>query len=322
MRPLAPMCLLLLVGCASHDEGPVARSAILLDSLEEAPRGRPIIATVNDVPVYQDCVVRQAQAHGLSPKAALDECIDFELLAQAADQAGYAGDSSVQEAGMQELVRTYLDKSYPMKGPGDLDHALVDTLWQRINVPRYNHPPLRDVVLCRIPLDATMGPESAEYKRADAFLRTLYRELKDRDDLVENDLFAACYERYEEAGVHDLKLNTTRLAPQTQHDSAWSAEVFAPNTKAGKVLPPLRDAAGFAFILITEAKDELVTSFEEAEPELREALYANPVYQAQRDQLFQAWYKPIAARYKIQRFPERLPANEPVVSLGESETSP
>ncbi len=107
-----------------------------------------------------------------------------------------------------------------------------------------------------------------------------------------------------------------------QHDAVWNLQIFASGTAAGRVLAPMHDARGFTFILITEAKGELVTAFEEAEPELRAALYSNPVYQGQRDQLFESWYKPIAARYKIQRFPERLPANEPIVSLGETEASP
>lgn len=322
MRAFLAMALVLFVGCGSdRSESAVAtQDPILLDSVEAAATGREVVAEVNSRPIYADCVVRQAEAHNLDRAAALQECIDFELLAQAADTPEYLEAPSVQEEAKQELVRAYLEARYRLQGPEDFDDELVRSLWERISVPRYNHPELRNIVFCKIPLTKEMGPQSAEYKTAQAFFAMLYQELGSRRDLEQNDLFAACYDRYEKFGVHDLKLSTFQLAPRPSHQESWREQVFA--GRAGQVLPPLVDDSGMTFILITEAKDALETSFEEAEPELREALYSVSVYQSQRNELFQSWFKGIAASYKIVRFPERLPASEPVVSAGDTRPAP
>jgi hypothetical protein len=60
---------------------------------------------VNGRAVHASCVAAQAQAHGLDAKAALDECIAFELLAQEAEARGLRGDVEVGEAWRRELVR-------------------------------------------------------------------------------------------------------------------------------------------------------------------------------------------------------------------------
>lgn len=322
MRLLGAIAVVALAGCGSEssESAVAAHDAILLDSLDPAAGDREVVAQVNGKPIYADCVAGQAQAHALDRAAALQECIDFELLAQAADAPKYLEDPAVQEAGKQQLVRAYLADRYALRGPADFGDELVRGLWERISVPRYNHPELRNIVFCKIPLTEEMGPRSPAYQTAKSFFAMLYEELGARDDLEQNDLFAACYDRYESYGVHDLTLSTFRLAPRQSHHEAWREPVFA--GQAGQVLPPIVDATGMTFILITEAKDALETSFEEAEPELREALYSVSVYQTQRNELFQSWFKDIAASYKIQRFPERVPAAEPVVSVGDTRPSP
>ena len=317
-RVITIACTLLLAataGCGS-DSRPAKRQAnpISLDSLEAHPKGRSTVATVNGTPIYADCVARQALAHQLSRHDALQECIDFELLAQAANQPHLLAHPDVQEEGKQELVRSFIDARYQIRGPSDIPADLVQRLWDKINVPRYNHPELRNIVLCHIPLDKNQGPQSREYKIGETFLRGLYNELKHKRDLVENDLFAACYERYEAAGVHDMKLTTFSLNPREGYDEKYQKAVFDGPERAGMVTAPFLTEEGWQFILITVVSDKLVTTFAEAEAELRQALFEEPVYEPKRQSLFDAWYMPLEEGKRITRSYDKLPTAQGLAS--------
>src|SRR5262245_24622681 len=61
------------------------------------------VATVNGKPVWGSCVTAQG-AHAASKQDALKQCIDFELMAQAADARGLATDPDVALATRTALV--------------------------------------------------------------------------------------------------------------------------------------------------------------------------------------------------------------------------
>lgn len=277
-----------------------------------------MVAMVNGRAVFASCVRIQAEAHAISRESALGECIDFELLAQAAEAAETATHPTithpdVQRVAKQELVRAFVEDRYNVRGPDDLPIDLVKRLWEQVQVPRYNHPELRNIVFCRVPLTAAQGPASDEYKVGLAFLQSVYEKLRDVRDIKKNDLFGECWEpHYIEAGVHKLKLNTFKMRPRTGYMEVFQESVFGPK-EAGRVVPPVYSQFGLDLILVTEVIPAKTTTFEEAEAELREALFLVPVYESSRDAVFEEWYAPFAKKRSISVYPKRIPESAPLL---------
>jgi hypothetical protein len=101
-----------------------------------------VVATVGGRPVWGSCVAEQAATHKLGKAAALDQCIAFELLAQAAEGRGLDRDREVVDAArtamVNQLVATAFDSVY--KTPGDLGEQfqqIVEKNKWRMHRPEY-----------------------------------------------------------------------------------------------------------------------------------------------------------------------------------------
>ena len=299
---------LILSSCGQRDKTPSQRTThnILLGDISPVPRGRSQVAQVNGVPIFDDCVVRQAKSSELTAQDALQECIDFELLAQEAQS--FVKDREVQERGKQELVRAFVTGTYPITSADDIPLEIVQKLW---NLPpirkRYQHPELRNIVFCRIP-PATGDAAADSDETGQAFLLNIYEKLKDRTGISEEDLFGECYPHYKDAGIADLELNTFHLYPRTQYGDQFRAQVFDGPLTAGMVLPLLQSRYGWDLILLTDLRPELNRSFADAEKELRDALFTKPIYESWRNTSFDDWASPFEAKHDVQRFVERIPA--------------
>lgn len=110
------------------------------------------VATVNGKPVWGSCVTAQA-AHATSKQDALKQCIDFELLAQAADARGLATDPEVAQATRTALVSQVVAFEYEDKyqKPADFGPAW-DSMVQR-NKLRFDHVEYRASAYVRINVD-------------------------------------------------------------------------------------------------------------------------------------------------------------------------
>lgn len=308
------MGLLALSACSSKPSTTPtsSKSRAPLENLVEDANDRAVVAKVNGVSVYADCVQRQAQAHHLSRAEALDECINFELLSQAANQPEYLLAPEVQQPASQELVRAFVEASFS----ADIPDKMVEALWRQ-NTRRYNRPELRDIVFCRIALPEGATADSAESKKASAFLMGLYNELKTRKELTKVDLFTACYGEpdapdteprpFQLAGIEKVELNYFRPTPRAGYTADFHKTVFDGPQVAGMVTPPLLTRHGWDLILIKEILPAISTEFAKAEPELRKALTEEPVYEAQRAAIFYEWYAPLEAKHIVKRSFERLP---------------
>ncbi|HEY0253682.1 MAG TPA: hypothetical protein VGC41_19255 [Kofleriaceae bacterium] len=107
----AALVFLIACGGSATVEQPVGPPAAM-----EAPRANAadvIVAHVNGKPVWGSCLTAQA-ARGATRKAALDQCVSFELLAQRAQ--AYATDPEVARAThtamVSELVATAYEDAY------------------------------------------------------------------------------------------------------------------------------------------------------------------------------------------------------------------
>ncbi len=136
-----------------------------------------IVATVNGKPVWGSCVAIQAQ-RGATKQVALAQCIDFEVLAQTADQRGYAVTPEVREAThtamVSELVATVYEDGFttPAQFGPIWQKALAQGAW------KVSHENYRASSYVRIAVAETATPaEVAEAKaKADRIAAALALE--------------------------------------------------------------------------------------------------------------------------------------------------
>jgi hypothetical protein len=321
---IAAVVLALVSGSCDSEtsEKPIAQAPpTLLESLKVDPAGRAVVAKVNGTPVYGDCVKRQAEAHHLTREEALGECIDFELLAQAANQPQYIELPEVQEEGKQELVRAFIESEYPIRTAADIPESMIREYWDFVSPRRYNRPELRDIVFCRIPMPRGTAADSEESKKAGKFLTSIYQKLEKEEPIAKAELFTACYgdpeskERpYELAGIENLELKTFTPTPRSRYQEAFKTHIFDLKATQGSILPPLFTEHGWDLIVLTMVAPELSSTFEEAEEEMRKALFEEPVYADRRDALFESWFAPLAARHKVTRSFDNLPPAGPTLT--------
>ena len=93
-----------------------------------------VVAKVNGKPVLASCVLAQMEELDIESKEAVEQCINFELLAQTAESTPV--EESMNEAlqvQKRESVRALLAADYyaNRKGPGALPQAYIDRLWDR-----------------------------------------------------------------------------------------------------------------------------------------------------------------------------------------------
>src|SRR5690349_1737646 len=69
----------------------------------------PVVARVDGHPIYGSCVAAQASHLHLDAHAALDQCVAFELLAQAAEAKGLRDDPDVVDTWRREMVRRLIE---------------------------------------------------------------------------------------------------------------------------------------------------------------------------------------------------------------------
>jgi hypothetical protein len=132
------------------------------------------VATVNGKPVWGSCVTAQA-AHAKTKQEALAQCVDFELLAQAADARGIATDPEVALATRTALVSQLVAKEYEDKyqKPADFGPAW-DTMLQRNRI-KFDHVEYRGSAYARINVDKKATPE--EDARAHAIVEEIATKL-------------------------------------------------------------------------------------------------------------------------------------------------
>lgn len=130
-------------GPGAGSSAPVTHTPDPAGPILAAPQGRQVVAEVDGVPVYDDCVRIQAEAHGLDARAALSECIDFELLAREAERRGYRRHPAVLAAEKNESVRRLLDADIvaPMPSVESVPREDLEAAYQRLR--KYIYAPER-----------------------------------------------------------------------------------------------------------------------------------------------------------------------------------
>jgi hypothetical protein len=287
---LAPaLAAAIAAGCGSSGSGAgpstAAPSAIATPALtaDDAP-----VAHVNGRTVWASCVAAQARtvaAGGDAERraAALDQCIAFELLAQAAEARGLAAapevGQAVRDAEVNRLVETEFEQRY--RRPADLapqlDAVLTGNPWLLRN------PELRDSTYARfvVPKDAPAEVEA----RAHALADRLAAELADQTGLFGVHLSDAARRIAQGSGAQ-LETTDFRPARRDQLVDEYAAALFAV-PEVGRASRAFRTPWGWDVVVWTggtpareRSRDEVAA---EVFPELRRRQFQRWVTQLARE---------------------------------------
>jgi hypothetical protein len=153
------LLVLALVGCGSSSPpppAPVGPPAALVATPRDGSDA--IVAHVNGRPVFASCVAAQGKAHALAARAALDECIAFELMAQEAERRGLDRDHEVVLATKTALVSRLVATTYE----DGLDPNTLGDVWPKFLVKydwHVKHEEFRGSTYVRIPLPDKSPPD-------------------------------------------------------------------------------------------------------------------------------------------------------------------
>jgi hypothetical protein len=234
------------------------------------------VANVNGRPVWASCVAAQAGVIAAAPgpadprrRAALEQCIAFELLAQAAEARGTAAAPEVavaaRTASVNRLVATDFEQRY--RTADDLRQPIE--LAMKRNAWRMHIVQLRSSTFARFVVPKDAPPELDA--RAHALADQLAAELAGEAGLYHVHLTTAAGRLAAGTG---LKLETADVKPTHQDDlvEPYARALYA-IPEVGRIAPAVRTPWGWDVVLWTggiepkeTSRDELVA---EMVPELR-----------------------------------------------------
>ena len=224
-----------------------------------------IVAQVNGRPVWGSCVAIQAAARHLDKQAALKECVDFELMAQAAEKRGIDRDPEVALATRTALVSELVAKDYE---DGITDPKQLGEFWDRATTKssktsliwNVDHAEYRGSVYARVPVadGAPAADDAAAHELADKIAAACANE---------PGLLPPHFLDIATRVAAGVKLQTQDVPPflQAKLDDAYGAALFA-IPEVGRTSPhAVRTKWGWDVILMTEvvpashpSEDEIV----------------------------------------------------------------
>jgi hypothetical protein len=212
-------------------------------------------------------------ATGVSARAALDDCIGFELLAQAAAARGYADRPEVAEAREVETVRATIDHQFVSRfaRPEDIPDSETRAHWDQYKDLLYNVPELRSADYVRIEVDPALERGGAEDRAAQALADRIYQATRDLTDLTA-------------ARLQEIAVSVVDGHPVAASQKPFifplrgrAVEEFADAAFAipavGRVSPPTRTRWGWDVILLVQIFPRKSATYEQALPEIRAKLF-------------------------------------------------
>jgi peptidyl-prolyl cis-trans isomerase C len=290
MRRAAAILALCAAAACGDDGEPAGTPARETVEVEVVADGRTVVAEVNGRPVFDDCVAAQARGHGLDARAALDECIDFELLAQEAEKRGFAGHPEAREVQRREAVRRLLITDFEANhdGPEDVPMSVVLETWRKPVVhSRYNHPEYRFCHYVRAPVPQNAERGGPEDRAAEAAIRRVHKILAAAEPLSRKRFGELIHENAEGYAfeVSDKQYNTPRKG---RSDEDFARALFEiPHLKA--VSKPVRTRWGWDVILLTRISPSRRQKVEEVADEIRAAIFVQ-----WRERAFMEWSKALS----------------------------
>jgi hypothetical protein len=157
------LLVLFVIACGSTPAPPERSGTGVSAIAQQQGADDVVVAQVNGRPVWGSCVT--AQSRGKTRQAALDECIAFELLAQAAEARGLAADPEVVSATRSALVNRTVELGFENKYKSAADMKdILDKHVER-NKAKLSRPELRSSTYVRLPLTKPLAePEDPPAK--------------------------------------------------------------------------------------------------------------------------------------------------------------
>ncbi|HEY4060143.1 MAG TPA: hypothetical protein VGM39_26195 [Kofleriaceae bacterium] len=218
-----------------------------------------IVAHVNGRPIYASCVQAQARASAVDAKAALDQCLSFELLAQEAEKRTLATAPDVIAATRAAIVNRLVEKGFEAKYQKPADFGPQLDKWLGENAWRMDRPELRASTYLRVQMDAKVAPDvDAQGK---ALAQQIYLQLKDQSGLMPADMGDVATEAGKTTKL-TLVSASPPMQPASALDKAYADPLFA-IPEVGRVSPPVRTKWGWDVILYTDGLPPLRQTREE-----------------------------------------------------------
>ncbi len=248
-----------------------------------------VVATVDGRPIYASCVATQARP-GVDARAALDECIAFDLLAAAAAAARVDADPEVQHDLRRTLGSALVAREFEAKirGPADLPPEM---LARSVAAARTKlvWPEFREALYVRAVVAPGSGLTDAQ---AQALATAVYQALPATHGLQAAELFDTATRvgaaqvptvRVGDAAARgtppwglELERRPYRTPDDGRTELAFRRAMFA-LPGIGDVSPPTRTSYGWDLVLLTDlAPASSVPDDEIAAkvfPELRQTLF-------------------------------------------------
>lgn len=273
LRLLALASIAACGGSPSTDPAPVAPVASIV--APRATEGDVVVAQVNGRPVWGSCVTEQASRVASDRRAALEQCIAFELLAQAAETRGLAADASVVDATrtamVSELVANEFEARY--REPQDLGAALDAVLTK--NAFRMHRPDLRasGYVRAKVPPDA--GPDVEA--RAKQLAEAIAGELAGETGLFRSHVLEVATRLAKDTGIEIESEDVPQTTRTGNYEPPYLDALFS-ISEPHRIAKPARTKRGWDVVLWSGGLPAKETSREalawEVFPDLRRAQFA------------------------------------------------
>lgn len=291
-------------GCGDdHDTETIASVAVY----EANSTGRIEVAAVNGVPVYADCVEDQAEGLGIDKDQALEQCIDFELLAQAARREGYLSHPSVVETSRVESVRALIEHSYPLTSADRIPDGEIRHFWDERGLERkFNHPEGREAKLCVAMEDkGGVTPEvDAENKQ---IIGDVYAQMQTVDPADPESLKQVCEAKASEVKASGRDVRYIVFSGTRERFLKEFAEPLWKLTEVGLYSGPHHAPPGWFVVQLAAISPARSAGFEDAKKEIADALMTSKDAMWWRMGKFAEWYNKLAEKHTVEVFPERMP---------------
>jgi hypothetical protein len=263
MRALA---IIALAACGSPKPPPMPAGPPAPLEAQRAAADDVVVAQVDGKPVWGSCVAAQAAREHATREVALRECVDFELMAQAAAQRGFATHPEVIEATHTALVSKVVANVYEAGFQRREDFgAFWNLVLARTKLQfKYKHVEYRASTYVRIPIK----DPKADDPQAHALADRIAAAVADERGLLGPQLVAIA-----ERIVHLVPCEPDKYVPCTQDvplynigglDDAYGDALFA-LPEIGRATAPVRTSLGWDVIAWTDVEpakapgdDELV----------------------------------------------------------------
>jgi peptidyl-prolyl cis-trans isomerase C len=295
---LAPTCLMLclllaasLAGCGAANEPPQATT--MTQNLSPlVAKDDKVVAQVNGTPILASDLEAQLESGGkASPKEALEQLIQLELLAQEAKRRGLTSDKAALKVRRQAMARQMLEVGFNRSfGPDAVPRDMVEKAYKRYQ-RRYNHAEL--VKVTHVLILASEKEAAAKHKAARRAANAMHAAVAGKG-LNDADFVARAKEAA--AKFPDLRFHTESLSTDLRGrtDINFSTAAFALK-KEGDVSGVAKTRYGYHVIRMIKRTPARKDSLQKVAQEVRRGI-ADGAKQA----VFSRWIEDLSKTYKIE----------------------